>query len=311
MAIRRRRLRIGAGVCDELHNGLRRSILHVLQRDHQQLLHEHVSVGGDDESGGGDERIGGPVDEPVATNHGSQQQPAVGGFLDHADDVVRLPVVGLLTNVVVSTNTTLAATNGGSIGQQYTVTTYSQYTNHTMAIRPGACESALAFATNYTTRHATKYTIRRSSTWSPTAIYTNTYQLVVTTNLEAVTNGLGGPVDEPGDDEHMGYNSLPSGDFWIMPTTWCGYQLVGLLTNVVASTNTTLTATNGGSIGQQYTVTTYSQYTNHTMAIRPGDVRVGAGVRDELHNEHPDAVSIHVLQYDHEQLSTPTRIRWW
>ena len=176
--------------------------------------------------------------------------------------------VGLLTSVAFTTNILTTANGPGTIGQQYSVTTVSQYTNHTLAIRPGVCEQALAFATNYPTSFVTNYQYAFVNVLT-NSYYPGTYQTVLTTNIEAVTNGLVGQLTNSITASTFFNTNLPSGDFWIVPTNWCGYQLLTLVTNQVFTTNT-LAATPGGSIGQQYSVTTVSEYTNHTFAIRPG-----------------------------------------
>ena len=68
--------------------------------------------------------------------------------------------------------------------------------------------------------------------------------------------------------------NLPSGDFWIVPTNWnCGYTIVSVpFTNATASTNTTLVATippGVADIGQRYSVSTISYFTNHGLLIDP------------------------------------------
>ena len=37
------------------------------------------------------------------------------------------------------------------------------------------------------------------------------------------------------------YTNIPGGDFYIVPPTWCGYQIIALLTNLISPTNIVLT----------------------------------------------------------------------
>ena len=183
------------------------------------------------------------------------------------------------------------------------------YTNYTYSIRPGFCEPALAFATNYTTNILTRYQYTFFNVIT-NSYYTNTYQTVITTNIAPFTNGLVGKLTNFV-STNVVYSSQPSGDFWIVPPTWCGYQPVGLLTNLVFSTKCVWGDERREHAGQQYTVTTVSEYTNHTLAIRPG-VCESAWRSRRTTRQHPDeSIKLHVLQRDHEQLTTPTRISWW
>ena len=181
--------------------------------------------------------------------------------------------VGLLTNLVLTTTTVTAANNPGTIGQQYAVTTTSQYTNHTLAIRPGVCVPALAFATNYTTSVVPQYHYNFGNVViNPTSFSTNASETIITTNLEPVTNGLFGQLTNTVTTANVVLTNAISGDFFIIPPNWCGYTIIATqLVTTVYSTNI-ITATNLpgiNDIGQQYSVTTISSYTNTTFVVQP------------------------------------------
>ena len=66
---------------------------------------------------------------------------------------------------------------------------------------------------------------------------------------------------------------LPSGDFFIIPAAWtCGFAIQQVVaTNLVGTTNTIITPVPPGvlDIGQQFSTTTISFYTNHVLLIQP------------------------------------------
>jgi len=76
------------------------------------------------------------------------------------------------------------------------------------------------------------------------------------------------------------YDNIPSGDFYIIPPTWCGYQITPLLTNYIVPTNIVLTNSSFGTgtiTNQQYTFIEYLSYTNYTYSIRPGSCEPALG----------------------------------
>lgn len=183
-------------------------------------------------------------------------------------------IVSLLTNLIAPTNIVLTNQGFGSgtiTSAQYTVVEYLTYTNYTYSIRPGFCEPVVGFATNYTTNIVVNYQYDYVNLVTNT-FYTNSPLVTVVTNDAVWTNGLVGWVTNI---LQVYSNSVyqPDGTFYIVPTTWCGFQLLGLQTNILTSTNQVV-ATNllGVAIlpGQQYSVTTYAPSTNYIFSIRPG-----------------------------------------
>jgi hypothetical protein len=178
--------------------------------------------------------------------------------------------IGLLTNLVSSTNNFVAtnSTGNNNNGQFYTITTISYFTNYTFAVRPGFCEPALNFSTNYSTNIITQYKYYFGSIITNN-YYTNGSATVVTTNLAIFTNGLVGTLTNIVTTNVI--NSGVGGDFFILPTNWCAYSIVATqLTSVVYTTNQ-FTATNQAlpDLGQRYTQTTISSQSNTTFLVQP------------------------------------------
>lgn len=180
-------------------------------------------------------------------------------------------ILGLLTNLISSTNVVVATNSvGATNGSFYSTTTISYYTNRTFSIRPGQCQPALAVATNFTTNVVYQYRYSFANVVT-NSFYTNNYITQVITNNAIWTNGLVGWITNIVVTNNYFSNGF-WGDFYIVPTNWCGYQIIGLLTNTVVATNF-LAATNGvgvPDVGQSYTLSTYIATTNYTFSIRPG-----------------------------------------
>jgi hypothetical protein len=181
-------------------------------------------------------------------------------------------IIGLLTNVIGTTTFTVASntTGTGNIGQQYTsvVTTYN--TNYTYSIRPGFCEPALAFGTNYATNVVTQYTYYFGNIQTNNAFATNSPVTVITTNLMIWTNAIVGTLTNI-ITTNIVYDGV-SGDFFIVPAGFCEYNILGTLTTNVAVTTTVVTSTNAPGVqdlGQRYTQTSYSLITNDTLLVQP------------------------------------------
>ena len=181
-------------------------------------------------------------------------------------------LIGLLTNSVAATNA-VAATNlaGGVLlpGQQYVNTTYTVATNYIYSLRPGYCEPALYFATNYTTNVAAQYSYYFGSIVT-NSYYTNSPVVVLTTNLAILTNGLVGTLTNIVTTNTV-FNGV-SGDFYIPSAAWCGYSIISTqLQSTVYFTNT-LTATNLPGVtdlGQRYNQFTITDYTNTVLVVQP------------------------------------------
>ena len=180
-------------------------------------------------------------------------------------------IVALLTNLIAPTNIVLTNRsfgNGTVTNLQYTEIQYLTYTNYTYSIRPGFCEPALAFTTNYTTNLLAQYQYYFGNIVT-NRYYTNAFNRVVTTNLAVLTNGLVGQLTNI-----VRTNFVPAGiegDFLPIPPGWCDYtRLATQSMGVVFSTNV-FTATNLATpdLGEQFTQTTVHGYTNTTFLIQP------------------------------------------
>ncbi|HEV2693742.1 MAG TPA: Ig domain-containing protein [Verrucomicrobiae bacterium] len=168
-------------------------------------------------------------------------------------------------------------TNNPAGGNSFGLTknTYDIYTNFLYAVRPGICEPVLQFGTNYTTNIVNTYSYNFINVVT-NHFYTNALVSLFITNIFIIP---GGSPDNLGTNITVTnfYANIPSGDFYIVPPNWCGYQITPLLTNFISPTNIVLTNNSGGIGGgpgsitnQQYTFVEYLSYTNYTYSIRPG-----------------------------------------
>ena len=171
------------------------------------------------------------------------------------------------------TNTLVAAgTTNGFGSAQFTQNTIFYYTNRIYAVFPGICEPLLVFATNVLGSNIITYAESFANVVT-NSYFTNSVITILTTNINLPP---GGPTNllVTNITEVTIVTNLPSGDFWIVPTNWnCGYTIVSVpFTNATASTNTTVVATippGVANIGQQYSVSTISYFTNHGLLIDP------------------------------------------
>ena len=224
--------------------------------------------------------IGAPAGSPLATNITVQRVTLTNvvsgdffiiptnwcGFTIQATQLVR--VLPSFTNTIVAAGTTNQF--GSAQSSQNTI---FYYTNRIYAVYPGVCEPVLAFATNVTGDIITNYIDAFGNVVTNSYFTNSTFTFITTniflppltpTNTLLVTNITTVTV----------VSNIPSGDFWIVPAAWnCGYTILSVpFTNTVGSTNTTLVATippGIANIGQQYSVTTISSYTNHSLLIQP------------------------------------------
>lgn len=180
----------------------------------------------------------------------------------------------LYTNVMMSTSNTVTLSNFVSGVSQVTgtQTTFTGYTNHTFVIEPGVCEPALFAVTNYTTNIVVRFQTDFLNIVT-NSYFSNSTVTVTTTNIGACTNnGVDGTLCTNITTQLVIETNVPSGDFFIPPANWCGYTILSTLqTNFVATTNTVVATIPAGitDIGQQFSVTTISGFTNHTFLIAP------------------------------------------
>ena len=170
---------------------------------------------------------------------------------------------GYNTNGATGTNIAL----GGYGLVQYV---YDLYTNRNYAVYPGICEPVVQWGTNYTTNIVTTYSYDFLNVVT-NHYYTNSLVSLFITNVYAIP---GGSPDLQATNITVTnyYANIPDGDFYLVPTNWCGYQIISLQTNFVTPaillTNTTYGT--GTVTNLQYTYIAYLSYTNYVYSIRPG-----------------------------------------
>jgi hypothetical protein len=176
--------------------------------------------------------------------------------------------------IAISTSNTVTLSNVVSGVSQIasTQTTFTGYTNHTFVVEPGVCEPALFAVTNYTTNIVVQFQTDFLNIVT-NSYFSNSTVTVTTTNIGACTNnGVDGTLCTNITTKLVIETNVPSGDFFIPPANWCGYTILSTLqTNFVATTNTVVATIPAGitDIGQQFSVTTISGFTNHTFLIAP------------------------------------------
>ena len=183
--------------------------------------------------------------------------------------VQRIPSYTNVVTANATTNGANAATNGfGSA--QYSQNTIFFYTNRVYAVFPGVCEPALVFATNVVPTVGTNYFDSFANVVTLSSNNTTLTTLIVT-NIGACSNGVDGTLCTNVFTTNFLANQI-SGDFFIVPAAWnCGYTIISTQSVMQVGVTNTITAvpTNVTSIGQIYSVTTISYYTNRLLIIQP------------------------------------------
>ncbi len=176
---------------------------------------------------------------------------------------------GYNTNGSVGTNAT-AGGNAYGLTRSY----YDLYTNYNYAVYPGICEPVLAQGTNYSTNVVLQYQYNFLNVVT-NHYYPSSTVTVITTNITSIP--FGSPdLLKTNVYTNTYVTNVPSGDFYIVPPTWCGFQILGLLTNTIASTLLNSNGTVAGN-GEQTSVSTITVYTNYTYSIRPGQCEPTVG----------------------------------
>ena len=227
---------------------------------------------------------GAPVGSPLATNITTVtvRVPGItGDFFIMPTNWCGFTIKQALavTPLVSYTNTITATGTTNAIGvAQWTQNTIHTYTNHQFQVWPGICQPVLQFTTNYTTAVVITYQNTLLN------VYTNSYfptslQTVLTTNIFTTNGAPAGTLVTNRTSTNITV-SVPTGDFFLIPTNWCGFQIVRtLLTNVVYTTNTTLTAgpvpifSSPGvvsGIQELFSQTVITSFTNHNLVIQQG-----------------------------------------
>jgi hypothetical protein len=174
---------------------------------------------------------------------------------------------GYNTNGSVGTNFTVGGNAYGLIQNIYDL-----YTNYNYAVYPGICMPTLRFGTNYTTNVVYQYQYNFYNIIT-NHYYSNSLVTAVTTNTAYIPFGSPDLLTNIVTTNTYVTN-LPAGDFYIVPTGWCGFEILNLLANLNTQTNFVVagggaSATNGAQ-GAQYNVQTYYYYTNYTYSVRAG-----------------------------------------
>jgi Putative Ig domain len=108
-------------------------------------------------------------------------------------------------------------------------------------------------------------------------IYTNTFSAnsYVSNLTTSIKVPVGSPIGTPGITNTTGTKSLvhqPTGDFFIIPTAWCGFKIIQTLGfQTIITTNATVAVTNLVSGTNQFASTQFTTtiFTNHTFVIQP------------------------------------------
>ena len=139
----------------------------------------------------------------------------------------------------ISTSNTVALSNFVSGVSVFTgtQTTSTLFTNHTYVIEPGTCEPALIYVTNYATNILVQYQTTFANLVT-NSYSSNTVETLTTTNIGPCTNGLVGVLCTNITTQQVTLTNVPSGDFFILPTNWCGYDI--LYSNVLTTPPTPL-----------------------------------------------------------------------
>ena len=162
-----------------------------------------------------------------------------------------------------ATGTNLTANSYGLVKS-----TFDLYTNYSYAVYPGICEPVLGFGTNYTTNIVNQYQYSFLNVVT-NHYYSNSLVSLFITNVYSIP---GGSPDLLGTNITVAnyYTNIPSGDFYIVPTNWCGYQITPLLSNYIIPTNISFGTNSTGTNNLQYSYVRYLSYTNYTYSINPG-----------------------------------------
>ena len=203
---------------------------------------------------------------------------------------------GITTNGIATGTNNLPGGNSYGLIKNY----YDVYTNYNYMVLPGICEPLLQFATNYTTNVVTTYNYTFGNVVT-NSYFTNSYVTILTTNIGPTNGGTVGTLFTNVTQVTM-LTNVPSGDYYFVPPAWCSYSVLStLFTNLAFATNTvTATIPAGvGNVGQQYSQTTISQYTNHTFLIQPSFCQSVSGVTGNYEGvENIKFIGVDRNQYD-------------
>ncbi len=212
--------------------------------------------------------IGAPVGSPQATNITTttvRQYGITGDFFILPTNWCGFTILTPLavTKLVSYTNTIAAAGTTNNFGSaQWVQNTIYTYTNRQFWIEPGVCEPALVFATNVIGAIVTNYydTFANVITNSPLTVYTNTSAMLLTVTV-GVTNGAPvGTLVTNTTSTTITLTNVPSGDYYINTNYLCGTNIILSTqgTNVVATTNVLVAATNSAGYFYSQSLVTYS-----------------------------------------------------
>jgi hypothetical protein len=228
--------------------------------------------------------IGAPYGSPQSTNTTSttvHQYGVTGDFFIEPTNWCGFLIVqplAITANLNSYSNTVIATGTTNNLGAaQFTQNTIYTYTNRQFLIQPGVCEPVLItnityFTTNVLTYQNTLLNVVTNSYFS------NSLVAIGTTYIHTTNGAPVGTVVTNYTNPNLTNSvvNVPTGDFFIVPTNWCGYRILGtLLTNSVTTTNIVGIVAGGvggggGGVPFSFTTTTVTYSTNHTLAIQPG-----------------------------------------
>ena len=187
------------------------------------------------------------------------------------------PEFTILTKLPSYTNLVNAGFTNATLFESTNIVEIHYYTNAQLWVRPGVCEPTLSFATNYTTNAVITYENTLLNVF--TNYYAPTSQVATIITNITTTNGATAGTTTTNILQTTAEVNVPTGDFLIIPTNWCGFSIVArLLTNVVYTTNTlvvgpvpiTIPPDIGGTATEQYSQTTITSATNHVFVLEQG-----------------------------------------
>jgi len=174
----------------------------------------------------------------------------------------------LSTSNVIST----AVTNSGTTAIQGTESIITFYTNRVLAIEPGICSPSLVVSTNVTTNAVTVYQTTFANI--VTNFYSNSIVSILTTNIGPCTPGFLTPICTNVTFTTI-LTNLPTGQFYIIPTNFCGFSIVSTIqSSLIAVTNTIFVITNGDQLLSESLVT---YLTNSILLVQPDVCSTASG----------------------------------
>lgn len=151
-----------------------------------------------------------------------------------------------------------------------TTNVFAYFTNYPWS---PAGPASLVIASNYTTNVQTRYRHSFANVVTNT-FYTKAFVGTLITNVAQDPWGYPGVMKTNVTLSAPRLADMVSGDFYLIPSNWCGVSIVSTqLTTVAMLTNTPVVATNSFGVtnlnGQEYSESTIYYFTNHYLEVYP------------------------------------------